>query len=301
MPKFSGLFATPVTAYDSRGNVDPSGIHRVVNFIAANGVKNMFCLGSWGGFALMNTAERLTAAQAYLEAGKNNGMSVIINVAATTPKEAILLAQHAYENGADAVASLVPFYYSSSGYSQANILNYFEKVIKSVPIPVHFYNNPRTTGYTLGADMLRSLLDVGVTGMKEGGGNIATFVEMMEILNDRGVDFDMIPGSVTMFPIGLLYGVQATMIGSAVVFPELACQAWQSWTQGAIHEATCLHAKLMKIRRIQSSRGMGSASCYALLRLRGIDIGSPPQPWIDLSDSDARHLQVLLREMNLPI
>lgn len=301
MPDFLGLFATPVTAFDKDGRVSPSGIRQVIDFIAGKGIENVFCLGSWGGFALMDMQERMQAAKAYLDAAHANDIPAIINVAATTPQEAIRLAKHAQEHGAAAVASLVPFYYSSSGYKQVHVLSYFEKLVASVDIPIHFYNNPRTTGYQLDMPLFERLLDAGIRGMKEGGGNAAAFIHMMDIIKQRGLDFDMIPGSVTMLLTGLLYGVRASMIGSAVVFPELAKQAWDAWAQRDIEEAAAQHARLMKVRRIQSSRGMGAAACYGLLALRGIDIGRPRAPWLDLTEEDRADIQVQFRELGLPI
>ena len=67
---FSGLFATPVTAYDKNGNIDPEGIKRLVEFVSKNGIQNLFCLGSWGGFALMDDNERKKAAKAAKAAAK---------------------------------------------------------------------------------------------------------------------------------------------------------------------------------------------------------------------------------------
>lgn len=301
MAKFFGLFATPVTAFDESGRVCDAGIRRVIDYVVEKGIKNIFCLGSWGGFALMDAQERMQAAKSYLDAAHANNIPAIINVAATTPQEAIRLARHAQENGAAAVASLVPFYYSSSGYKQIHVLNYFEQLIAAVDIPVHFYNNPRTTGYVLDMPLFERLLDIGISGMKEGGGNAATFIHMMDILGQRNVDFDMIPGSVTMLLTGLIYGVKASMIGSAVVFPELAAQAWDAWARQDIEDAARQHARLMKVRRIQSSRGMGAAACYGLLALRGIDIGRPREPWIDLTEEDRVDLQAQFRELGLPI
>lgn len=301
MVKFKGLCATPVTAFDQNGHVDPSGIRRLVDFVAAKGVKNLFCLGSWGGFPLLNWQERRLATKAYLDAAIANSLPVIINVSSTTPKEAIELAKYAQDNGATAVASLVPFYYSSSGYTQRNVLHYFDALVSSIQISVHFYNNPRTTGYKLSIDLFEKLLDTGIRGMKEGGGDQVAFINMVDLLKRKKVEFDMIPGSVTMLLISLLYGVKAAMIGSAVVFPELAVAAWNAWRDGDIDKATRAHAKLMRVRRIQSSYGMGAAACYGLLRLRGIDIGHARAPWLDPSSEELRHLQQQFRGMGLPI
>jgi len=301
MPNFTGLFATPVTAFDRAGKVDPEGIRNLVNFVAEKGIENLFCLGSWGGFVLMDTDERTQAAKAYLDSARSNNMPCIINVSATTPEKAIYLAKHAKDNGAFAVASLVPYYYSSSGYTEKNVLNYFEALISEVAIPVHFYNNPRTTGYRINIELFMKFIDIGGSGMKEGGGDPSAFIEMMDVIKQRNISFDMIPGSVTMFLTGLMYGVKATMIGSAVVFPELAKSAWDAWKEKDTSKAAAQHALLMKVRRIQSSFGMGAAASYGLLALRGIDIGKPRAPWIGLEEEEKKNLQIQLRKLGLPI
>ncbi len=301
MGKFKGIFATPVTAFDKYGEVDPSGIRRLIDFIAEKGIKNIFCLGSWGGFALLDKEERIIATQGYLDACKANSMKCIVNVSATTPRQAIFYAKYAEDNGADAIASLVPLYYSSSGYDQRNILKYFDELISSTNIPVHFYNNPRTTGYKLNMQMFESLLSSGLAGMKEGGGDPTAFVSMMNFINKKKIDFDMIPGSVTMLLMGKLYRVKATMIGSAVVFPELAISSWNDWENNNIDGLALKHALLMKIRQIQSLFGMGAAACYDLLNFRRVNIGNPRSPWIGLSSEDARFMQSELQQFGLPI
>jgi dihydrodipicolinate synthase/N-acetylneuraminate lyase len=295
MQKFEGLFATPITPFDENENIYEEGIRNVVNFVYSKGINNLFCLGSWGGFALMNINERMRVAEVLISECKKNRMNIIINIVATSTRDACMLAKHAQDHGADAIASLVPYYYSSSGYNNDNYLDYFSTIIDSVNIPVHFYNNPRTTGYVLTMDLFNKLLDIGVSGMKEGGGNLAAFIEMMHIIENRKIDFDMIPGSVTMLLPALLYGVKATMVGSAVVFPELAVNAYNAFTSGDVSLATKLHAKLMEIRIIQGSRGMGSAACYALLKQRGIDAGMPRRPWRGLSVNDLESIVERLR------
>ena len=297
---FSGLFATPVTAYDKNGNIDPEGIKRLVEFVSKNGIQNLFCLGSWGGFALMDDNERKIAAKGYLDAALNFNMPCIINVASTTPKRAISLAKHAQDNGASAVASLVPYYYSN-GYKDRNILSYFDELVPSVDIPVHFYNNPRTTGLNMTMPLFKGLIECGISGMKEGGGNQSIFIEMMSYIRQNNIDFDMIPGSVTMLLIGLLYGVKASMIGSAIIFPELASKAWKAWEDKNIDLFVECHAKLMQIRGVQSSYGMSAATCYKLLELRKINIGKPRNPWIGLDNIEEEKIQSELRALNLPI
>jgi len=301
MPKFNGLFATPITPFDANEDIYEEGIRRVVNFVNSKGIKSLFCLGSWGGFALMTPNERMRVAEILIDECKKNRMDIIINIASPTVRDAVRFAKHAQDHGVDAVASLVPYYYASTGYKNDNVLSYFSELVKAVEIPVHFYNNPRTTGFILNMDLFSQLLDIGISGMKEGGGDQAAFIEMIDIIQKRDIVFDMIPGSVTMFLTGLLYGVKATMVGSAVVFPETAVQAYESFLNGNIKKAVKIHSKLMEIRRIQSSKGMGSASCYGLLKLRGVDAGKPRKPWIDLTNDDLDEMKVMFENAGISL
>ena len=58
----------------------------------------------------MTLSERKELAEAWLEAGHANGLYVIINVGTTVVSEAKELAEHAYANGADAIAAMAPYY-----------------------------------------------------------------------------------------------------------------------------------------------------------------------------------------------
>jgi len=301
MPIFEGLVATPITPFDEEENIYEDGIRSVVNYLHSHGIKNLFCIGSWGGFALMSTNERMKVAEIIISECNKNGMKTIINVSSPCTREAIALAIHAQDQGADAVVTLAPYYYTQYGYTEDNIMCYLSEIVEAVDIPVHYYNNPRTTGITLNMDLFRKLLDVGISGMKEGGGSMAAFIEMMDIIKTRGVDFDMIPSSIALFISGLLCGVKATMIGSAMVVPEIAGQAYEAFLNRDIEAAVRIHLKLMKVRQIHGSRGFSPAACYGLLRLRGVDAGRPRSPWLDLTEDDLRAIRLRLEEAGISL
>jgi N-acetylneuraminate lyase/4-hydroxy-tetrahydrodipicolinate synthase len=279
MPMFEGVVATLITPFDEKEEVFEDGLIALIDFLASRGIRNIFCLGSWGGFALMTAAERMRVAQVCLKEAKGHGLKVIVNISSPSTKEALRLAQHAQDCQADAVASLVPYYYASSAYRTANILQYFAALTAQVAIPVHFYNNPRTTGFQLTPSLLHELINIGVRGIKEGGGNLTGFIDLLDTVRRSRVDFDFIPGSGSMLTPALLYGVSAVMMGTSVVFPEIALEAFQACRQGDWTEGVTLHQKIMELRRIQGLRGMGAAACYGLLRLRGVNAGYPRGPW----------------------
>ena len=44
--------------------------------------------------------------------------------------------------------------------------------------PVHFYNNPRTTGVIASVSLVEKLMDLGISGLKDSSSNMAQFGEI---------------------------------------------------------------------------------------------------------------------------
>ena len=60
---FRGIMATPITSFDAQGNLYPKGIENLVMFMKKGGIDCLYCLGTYGGFALMSKKERMEAAE----------------------------------------------------------------------------------------------------------------------------------------------------------------------------------------------------------------------------------------------
>ncbi len=290
---------TPVTPFKKNGEIYEDGVKNLIKFYSEKKVSCLYVLGSYGGFALMNIEERKKIAELYIKYAHQNNIRVIVNISSPSTKEAVELAKHSEFHGADAVSSLVPYYYSGSGYKDKNILMHFKAVIESINLPLYFYNNPRTTGYTLNLNILRSMLDMGLKGMKQGDGNIKQLIDIQNLVSNGKYEFDLIPGQGQTMLTGLLYGANAVMSGTAVFFPEINNELYNAFQNGDLNYAVELHRKIIKISEIQSLFGPRYEACYGILRLRGCNIGEPRMPWNMLSKSQLTTIKEHYIRMNL--
>eukprot|EP00035_Acanthoeca_spectabilis_P016206 m.327981 g.327981 ORF g.327981 m.327981 type:complete len:305 (+) comp16496_c0_seq30:303-1217(+) len=73
---------------------------------ASTGVNTVWVAGTMGQFDSMTVAERKAIAEAWVTAAKSQSLYVIVNIGTTVRSEAIELAAHAAQIGADAIASV---------------------------------------------------------------------------------------------------------------------------------------------------------------------------------------------------
>ena len=299
--RFQGIMATPVTPFGTDGKVDKAGIASVVSFLHLHGIKSIYCLGTYGGFALMQEDERKQAAEFWIEACKACGMRLILNISATSTREAVSLARHAERYGADAISSLVPFYYSGGGYRDENYYGYFQELLDAAGLPVYFYNNPRTTGYRIDIPFLGRLLDSGLHGMKEGTGDLAFWLKVWDLVSEKGKHFDLIPGQVNTMLIGRLYGARCVMSGPSVYWPEINLALLDAFDAGEFPQAVDLHRKIMRASRLQGKYATKYEGCYALLTARGVHAGQPRPPWRTMDEADLLKLKSEMATLGMPL
>lgn len=286
MSLFHGVLSTPLTPFGEDGQLQLDLVEPFVRFQAQAGISGFFCLGSWGGFPLLTVAERKRVAAAYCRAAQGHGLKIIVNVTALSLQETCELAQHAEDQGAHAVASLIPLYYSTAGlYSLDNYKAHFETLKRSVEVPVLLYNNPRTTGILVTPAEFTALCRTGIAGVKDGSHNVGWLMEVQSRLQESGLDADIIPGTGAALLYGALYETNAVMSGTAVVFPRLPVEALQAMQRGDTETATALHRLIMAIRRAIARYGMPPAVTYHVLQaMGGMDLGVPRAPWSSLQD-----------------
>ncbi|MFG1691088.1 dihydrodipicolinate synthase family protein [Gemmatimonadota bacterium] len=279
MRQFQGVITPLITPFRDDGAFYVQGMGNLISFLAERGVHGVFAVGSYGQFPLMNVEERMEVAEVVISEAKGHGMQVIVQVGSPGQKEALDLARHAAGAGADAVASVVPFYYSHIGYDENVILGHYQALVDSVDVPVHFYVNPTTTGYKLTVDTLSKLIDLGVMGIKDSGKDVVSFGENMNLVNRKRPEFDLMPGSASVLLAGMLLGADACVAGTSAAFPELVVECYDAVRAGDYQRAGLLQLKILEARRIQGGAGLRAAACYDMLAMRGVDVGTSRRPW----------------------
>jgi len=277
MGKFKGIIPAIITPFTKDGEIFKEGIKNEIEYLASHGMTSAFICGSYGAFPTMTTEERKVVAEVALKECHRNYMKGIVQIGSPSMIIAIELAKHAENVGADAISSVVPFYYSSTFYTTEDFLNYFKMLIESVSIDVHCYNNPRTTGYNVTPDFLKELIEIGVKGIKDGGSNMGGMLEMMNVIGVK--DFDYYPSSTSSLITGFLLGSESCISGVSLSVPELVNSVYVDMKNKNVGRALKNWKKIMKVRSILGQFGSRAIASYTILNSRGVGVGYCRLPW----------------------
>lgn len=290
MVKFKGIIPAIITPFNKDGSIFKEGIKNEINYLWKYGYKNIFVCGSYGSFPVMTTKQRMIVTESVVNICKEKDIKTIIQIGSTSTDIAINLAKHAEYVGADAISSVVPFYYSSTFYDDEIFLRYFEDIINNVSLDVHCYNNPGTTGFNVSPNFLKKLINIGIKGMKDGGSDMGKMLEMMNVIKGSNCEFDYYPSSTSSLITGFILGVDACVSGIALSVPEIVMNIYKSMINNNIKQAETLYWKVMEVRSIIGKKTGRAIATYDVLNSKGINIGTCKAPWQRLNQTDREWL-----------
>lgn len=125
-----------VTPMHDDGRIRPESVPALVEKFVREQAGGIYLLGSTGQGPLLTVAERKTIAEATVAAAAGR-LPVMIHVGAIRVEDAVELARHAGEIGADAVSSVVPMYYPPT---LASTMEHYRRIGGASDLPFYAYN-----------------------------------------------------------------------------------------------------------------------------------------------------------------
>jgi dihydrodipicolinate synthase/N-acetylneuraminate lyase len=299
MTKFKGIIPAIITPFNEDGSVFEAGVENELHYLYQHGFRNIFACGSYGAFPTMSIEERKLVAERVIKFCRQKNMKTIIQIGSTSMDMALELAKHAEDSGADAVSSVVPFYYSSTIYTEYDFTKYFENIVKAVSIDVHCYNNVNTTGFNVSPKFLGELIGIGVCGMKDGGSDMGRALQMLDVIRDKNCEFDYYLSSTASLIIGFLIGVESCISGVALSVPELIMNIYESMLSKDLDCALNLYKKVMKVRSVLGSRSGRAIAAYDVLNYKGVNVGTCKAPWNKLNETSVEQMIEELKELGV--
>jgi len=269
--KLHGIIPPLITPFTKDGQVYEKGIENILEFICDH-INGLFLCGSYGSGPLMSAEQRKKVVEICMRY-LSRSVKVIVHVGSTDTLTSIALAKHAEDVGADAVASVPPYYYKHSGEA---VKEHFKRLLEAVDIPVYVYNNPKTVGYAISPTLLRELEEMGVRGVKDSSFDILNFMNYKRACSS---DFDVVVGTEALMLPSYILGARAFIPGLGNHFPEVVRELFDACEKGDWERARNLQYKVLALREITHSAGSSIAGVHAILKLRGVDAGYPRLPF----------------------
>jgi 4-hydroxy-tetrahydrodipicolinate synthase len=287
--QIEGVIPPMITPFDEEGNLDEPALRRLIDFLADR-VQALYPLGTYGSGPAMSLPERQKAAEIIMEQ-VGHRIPVIMHVGCADTKGTVALARHAEKIGAEAVASIAPFYYE---HNERAIEYHFQKLMEAVSIPVFAYNNPKLSRNAISPTLLARLAEQGLAGVKDSSFDILVYYAYLRTV--KKPDFIFIIGTEALALPALSVGGSACVAGLANALPELVGDLFKACRAKDLQAAARIQQKTLVVREIMHLAPIAISGIHAILQMRGIDAGNPRPPILPLLPDTFEKMKARLQE-----
>lgn len=288
MSTFDGIYPALLTPFDGMGEINHSALRALVRLNLKKGVQGFYVGGSTAEAFLLTVEQRKALLETVISETAGRA-KVIAHVGTISQRDAVDLARHANDCGADAISSIPPFYY---GFPFECIERYYYALADASRVPVVVYHFPANSGVQLTVEHVRRFLrDERFLGIKFTSNDLFMLSQIKQIREDVVV----FNGYDEIFLSGLAAGADGG-IGSTYNFMAekfLAIKA--AFDRGDVAEAQRIQTEANHIIEALCKLGVMPAE-KAALTLMGIDMGKCLPPFQQLEAEEIAFLRLALLE-----
>lgn len=213
---FKGLWSAMFTPTDEAGAPEMEQLEKLVHLLIAQEQDGLYILGSTGQGVLFTEAQRKAVLERVIKVTAGR-VPVMVQVGALTTAEAVRLATHAAECGADAISSVAPIYFSGS---VANALQHYKKIASATNLPFFPYQLGNNTMGDIPLFIEQLLQIPNIAGMKLTTGQL---MEISAIHLQAGDQLKLFSGADELLCHASLCGANGA-IGSFYNLWGVACK-----------------------------------------------------------------------------
>ena len=196
----------------------------------------------------MRVSERKAAAEIGIEICHKHGKSALVQVGASTMRDALELAKHAAESGADGV-STVPL----PGASHPQQMQYYRALSERAQIPVILYYMPQPgVSFSL-ENVLETLTVPGVTGIKSSTND---FFFTQQLIAEKPAGCAVFSGKDEYLAPAVIHGADGGIGMWATVFPKAYAGIYRAAKAGDYKRAFALQSDLNALCVVVMRRGL---------------------------------------------
>ena len=269
--RLKGLIAASFTPMDAQGKINLSVIDKYADLMAKSDMTGVFVCGTTGESQSLTTNERKNILEQWVKSS-NGRFKVIAHVGSNSQVEAIELARHAAETGADAIAAMAPCFFKPE--TVKDLIDFFTPIANSAEeLPFYYYNMPSMTGVFL---PVATFLTEGKKVMPNLVGTKFThnnLMEMGECLTLNNGEFEVLHGYDEILISGLAFGAVAGVGSTYNYLPEVYHGILKAVEEGDFQHARKLQMKSIEIVKIIIKYGGGVRGGKAIMNLIGIECG----------------------------
>ena len=237
---FRGSFTALVTPF-SNGSLDERAFRELVDWQITEGTKGLVPVGTTGESPTLSHEEHRLVVQWCIEQAKRR-VPVVAGAGSNSTAEAIELARHAEEAGADAVLIVTPYYNKPT---QEGLYQHFKAINDAIGIPIIIYNIPVRSVIDMSVDTMQRLFELkNIAGVKDATANVVRVSQQRAAM---GPDFNQLSGEDATALGFMAHGGHGCISVTSNVAPRLCAEFQEACLRGDFRAALVLQDKLMPL------------------------------------------------------
>ena len=292
MALFKGAATALVTPFTENDEIDYASFADIIEYQIGEGIDALVVCGTTGESATLTIRERKELI-AFAVSVADGRVPVIAGTGSNSTYRTVSLSEDAANAGADGLLIVTPYYNKAS---RSGLIEHYETVAKTVPLPIIVYNVPSRTGLNVSPEVYAELMKIdNIVGIKEANGNVSSCAKTLSLCPDAeiysGNDADTIP-------IMSLGGLGVISVASNIL-PHMLSDMCRLFEKGENEKAARLQIMLCKLNECLFSEVNPIPVKYAMSRL-GFCENILRLPLTPLSDYNAVKLDRCLEEFFAP-
>lgn len=265
---FHGSITALVTPMRGDGSIDEAAFTRLIDWQIAEGTQGIVPCGTTGESPTLTHDEHRRLVELAVQAARGR-VPVIAGAGSNATAEAIGLARHAKEVGADAVLVVTPYYNKPT---QDGLFRHYSAIADAVDIPLIIYNIPPRSVIDMSVEtMARLAKHRNIVGVKDATANLA---RPLHTARACGAAFVQLSGEDHTAISYLAAGGVGCISVTANIAPRLCAEMQGAWAAGDVKRAQAIQNRLLPlhdamfvesnpgpVKYAASLLGFGSATC----------------------------------------
>ena len=244
---WQGVYPAITTAFTEGDQLDLPMFTKNLHAQLAAGVDGIILGGSLGEASSLTNEEKFSLVELALDECKNR-VPIIINIAESTTRAAVELAEKAEAVGAHGLMMLPPMRYKST---DEETLVFFETIADAASLPIMIYNNPVDYKIMVTLDMFDRLLKKSnIQAVKESTRDVTNVTRIRNRFGDR---MKIMCGVDTLAMEELLLGADGWVAGLVDAFPAETVAIYRLTKAGRIAEARSIYRWFMPLLELDIS------------------------------------------------
>ena len=222
---FRGSFTALVTPFDN-GSLDEKAFRGLVDWQIAEGTDGLVPVGTTGESPTLSHEEHRQVVEWCIEQAKGR-VPVVAGAGSNSTVEAIELARHAQELGADAVLVVTPYYNKPT---QEGLYQHFKAINDAVDIPIIIYNIPARSVVDMSVETMKRLFELdNIAGVKDATANVVRVSQQRAAM---GADFNQLSGEDATALGFMAHGGHGCISVTSNVAPRLCAEFQDACLKG---------------------------------------------------------------------